>query len=203
MYNNGTSAYAIDSFEPFDAHLFFTDASGNESIITGDFVLGDYVPVRISGSLGLSSRAASVKFDKDVLEKYGLEYYAYGDFAPHNVGSNLNLSLPIFIRVGEGGWLATGDEKYWLNHDQIAREIFFIYLQSVWDSQWIPYGWYWDNGADYLSSSGIVDVLSNIETEYFPSTLVHDNLIIRIVGVSYSSEVDIGLVSEEITVYEP
>ena len=202
LYANGTYTYTRDSFETFDAHKFFTDASGNESIIKGNFVIGNYTGVRISGTLGILKREASFGFDKEILEKYGLKYYAYGDYTLDYNGKKMNFTLPVFIRVGEGGWLVMGDEEYWLTDEQIAHELFLILLQSIWDSEWMPYGWYWDSGSDHYINSGILNVTENVETEYFSPNIINKQIIIRLIAVTYSYDLKKGMIIEESIVYE-
>jgi hypothetical protein len=199
LYEDGGYAYAKDSLEPFDAHLFLTAASGKESIINGSFMLGNYTPVRISGALGLSYREASFGFDKDALERYGLEYYAYGDYKlPYGQGSR-NLTLPIFIRVGVGGWLAMGDEEFWLSDEQLAHDLFLIYVQAVWDSKWIPYGWYWDSGSVFHANPyGVIRTEGRLETDLIPARLIGGKVVVRVVGVAYSSDLDGGFLIEHV-----
>jgi hypothetical protein len=201
LYSNGTYIYPSDSFKPFDIHEFFTDASGDESIIKGNFMIGSYTGVRISGTLGIEGREASFGFDKEALERYNLKYYAYGDYTLHFDGKKMTLILPVFIRVGEGGLLFVGDEEYWLTDEQIARELFFIYLQSIWDSVWIPYGWYWDSGSDHYICAGKLRINERVETEQFPTYLINKQVLIRVVAVAYSNDLKKGGISEEEIVY--
>jgi len=198
LYRDGVYTWAKDSFEPFDIHLFFTNASGIEPIVKDvPFIHCDYTPVRISGTLGLSYVDTSIGFDKDAIERHGLEYYAYGEFRPFS-GVALILPFPIFIRVGKGGLLAMGDEQLWLNDEQLAHDLFMIYLQAVWDSEWIPYGWYWDNGCTFYSCHGIIKKEDKLESELIPSNIVGDKLFVRIVGIAYSSDLNTGIVVEKI-----
>jgi len=171
LYDNGAYTPAKDSYDSFDAHLIFTEASGKESIIKGRFTIGSYTPVRISGTLGLSYRDASFGFDKDAIERYNLQYYAYGDYKLPYENGTLNLTLPIFLRTGEGGWLAMGDGEYWLSDERLAHDLFLIYLQAVWDSKWIPYGWYWDSGGVFNSYHGIIRIENSLKTESIPRRL--------------------------------
>jgi hypothetical protein len=202
LYRDGIYTWAKDSSEPLDAHLFFTSVSDGESIIKNlPFIYFDYSPVRISGTLGLSYIETSTGFDKVAMEGHGLEYYAYGDYRP-TVGEAFNLSLPIFIRVGKGGWLALGDEQFWLKDEELAHDLFMIYLQGIWDSKWIPYGWYWDSGCAFYNCHGELKVDGELETEFIPSNIIRDKLVIRIIGIAYSSDLDKGTIVERIIEYD-
>jgi hypothetical protein len=197
IYGGNTYKRAMDSNEMFDAHLMLTSASDGKSIINGSFVLGDYSPVRISGTMGLSYRESSFGFDKDSMEKHNLRYYAYGDYKLSNQQGILNLTLPAFIRVGEdGGWLAMGDEEFWLEDEQLAHDLFLICMQAVWDSEWIPYGWYWDSGSTFHNSCGELRVDNSLETS-LPSHIVDDEIVVRIIAIAYSSDLDRGIIVEQ------
>jgi hypothetical protein len=202
LYDDGTYVHSSDANETFDAHILLTNASNGESIINGSFVLGDYSPVRISGTMGLSYREASFGFDKDTIQRNGLSYYAYGDYSlPYEQG-NLNLTLPAFIQVGEeGGWLAMGDEEFWLKDEQFAHDLFMIHLQAVWDSEWIPHGWYWDSGCTFQESYGTLRVDSFLET-LLPSNVVDDKIVVRVIAIAYSSDLDIGIMAEQVVEQE-
>jgi hypothetical protein len=202
IYDDGVYSYAKDSYSPFDAHLFLTDAWGEESIIKGGVMLGEYAPTRISSTLGLSYREASFGFDRDAMEGYGLQYYSYGDYELPYEHGNLNLTLPVFIRVGEGGWLAMGDEELWLSGEQLARDLFLICLQAVWDSEWIPYGWYWDSGCAFHECSGVMRADGGLETELIPPGIIDGEFIIRIVGIASSPDLRIGVLVDRILEYE-
>lgn len=202
IYEDGVYGRPRDSDGLFDAHLFLTDASGNESIMNGSFTIGDYTPIRISGALGLPYREASYGFDKDAMERYGLEYYAYGDYELDHQDGMLNLTLPVFIRVGEGGWLAMGDEELWLGEEQLAHDLFMIYMQAVWDSEWIPYGWYWDSGSAYHDSPGVLRVNESLRTELVPSNLIEDEIVVKLVGIAYSQDLEKGILVEQRIDYE-
>jgi hypothetical protein len=197
VYKKGVYVQAKDSLEPFDAHMFFTDASGEESIINGSFTIGKYNPSRISGSLGLSFREGSFGFDRDAMNRYNIQYYDYGDYQLASNGENLNLAIPVFIKVGEGGWLAMGDEEFWLSDEQIAHDLFLIYMQSIWDSRWISHGWYYDSGSAFHSSlSSVMSVEGELETEKIPKGMIGDTLSIRVVGIIYSSDIGKGSIKE-------
>jgi hypothetical protein len=202
LYSDGTSRHALDSKEMFDAHLLLTDASDGESIIDGSFVLGDYTPVKVSGTLGLQYRESSFGFDKDSIEQHALSYYAYGDYMLPKQQRILNLTLPAFIRVGEdGGWLAMGDEEFWLTDQQLAHDLFMICLQAIWDSEWIPYGWYWDSSCAFYGASGELSASGILETS-LPLHLVDDKIVVRIVALAYSLDLDRGVMVEQITEHE-
>jgi hypothetical protein len=127
----------------------------------------------------------------------GLTYYAYGDYRLSKLQGNLNLTLPVFIKVGLGGWLAMGDEEYWLQDQSLAHDLFMIYLQSVWDSSWIPFGWYWDSGGAFVKNDyGIIKMNGTLETEAIPSALLDNGITIRIIAVSQSTELNKGIVVE-------
>lgn len=202
LYKDGVYSWARDSSEPFDVHLFLTNASGREPIVRQlPFIHFHYTPVRISGTLGLSYIETSMGFEKDAMERHGLEYYAYGDYRP-SIGSPLNLTLPVFIRVGKGGWLAMGDEELWLNEEQLAHNLFMIYMQAIWDSDWIPYGWYWDSGCSFYSSHGTLKTNGKLETEFIPVNIIGEKVILRIVGIAYVPDFDEGIIVEKIIEYD-
>jgi hypothetical protein len=202
IYGDSTYRRAMDSNEMFDAHLMLTSASVGESIINGSFVLGDYSPVRISGTMGLSYRESSFGFDKDSMESHNLRYYAYGDYTLSNQQSILNLTLPAFIRVGEnGGWLAMGDKEFWLKDEQLAHDLFMICLQRVWDAEWIPYGWYWDSGCAFHNSCGELIVDNSLETS-LPSHVVDNRIVVRIIAIAHSSDLGRGVIVEQIAEHE-
>lgn len=198
LYADGSHRYSADSWMPFDSHLILTDASGGDNIINGSFIIGEYAATRISGTLGLAYRESAFGFDKDSMENHGLQYYAYGDYKlPYSTGY-LNLVIPIFIRVGQGGWLSMGDAEYWLKDEELAHDLFMIYLQAVWCSKWVPYGWYWDNGAKFFSNHRTFPLKFSIETEWMPLNILGDRLIIRVVAIAHSSEINKGVIYEDI-----
>jgi len=202
LYGDGIYSFARDATKPFDTHLFLTNASGEESIIKGSFTLGDYTPTRTSDTLGISYRDGSFGFNKDTMELYDLQYYAYGDYKLSTEDGNLNLTLPVFIRVGEGGWLAMGDREFWLSDEQLAHDLFMIYVQGVWNSKWIPYGWYWDSGCAFHNCCGTLLANGTLETELIPSDIIGDELVVRVIAIARSSDLDSGIVSEQITAHE-
>ncbi len=103
---------------------------------------------------------------------------------------NLNLTLPVFIKVGSGGWLTMGDDEYYLSDQSLAHDFLHVlYLQSVWDSSWIPFGWYWDSGGTFVTNNyGIIKLNGTLETEAIPSALLGNGITIRIIAVSRSVE---------------
>jgi hypothetical protein len=186
----------------FDAHLMLTGASDGESILNGAFVLGEYTPVRVSGTLGLHYRESSFGFDKDSMEMHGLRYYAYGDYKLSGQQDTLNLTLPTFIRVGEnGGWLAMGDEELWLKDEELAHDLFMICLQRVWDSEWMPYGWYWDSSCAFHGSSGELNASGSLET-VLPPQLVDEKIVVRLVALAYSADLDCGVLVDHVVEQE-
>jgi hypothetical protein len=202
LYSDGTYRHALDSKEMFDARLLLTGASDGESIINGNFVLGDYAPARVSSTLGLHYRESSFGFDKDSMEQHALNYYAYGDYMLPEQQGTLNLTLPVFIRVGEdGGWLAMGDEGFWLTDQQLAHDLFMICLQAVWDAEWFPYGWYWDSSGAFYGSSGELSANGSLETS-LPQHLVDDKIVVRIVALAYSLDLDRGVMVSQISEHE-
>ena len=197
LYQDGVFTRTKDSPKPFDVHRFLTDATGERGIINGSFITSRYTPVRISGTLGLSFRDTTLGFDKNAIENYGLHYYGYGDYNTSYDHINLNLTLPVYVEVGEGGWLAMGDEEYWLSDEDLARELFLIWTQAIWDSKWIPYGWYWDSGcAFHTGRYGILKAEGTLETEFIPRNIVGDKITVRIVALAYSSELGKTLLIE-------
>ena len=197
LYQDGVFTRTKDSPKPFDVHRFLTDATGERGIINGSFIPSRYTPVRISGTLGLSFRDTTLGFDKNAIENYGLHYYGYGDYETSYDHINLNLTLPVYIEVGEGGWLAMGDEEYWLSDEDLARELFLIWTQAIWDSEWIPYGWYWDSGcAFHTGRYGILKAEGTLETEFIPRNIVGGKITVRIVALAYSSELGKTLLIE-------
>jgi hypothetical protein len=201
LYGDGSYRLARDSDETFDAHLILTPANGNESIIKGAGFLGEYSPNRISGTLGLSYREEAFAFDRDALERYELSYYVYGEYKLHLKNSSLSLVLPIFIRVGNGGWLAMGDEGFWLSDEQLSHDLFLILLHSVWDSEWIPCGWHWDSGASFHRGGGIIKTSGLLETGGIPSNIVGEKVYVRVVGIAHSADLSRSIVVEKILEY--
>jgi hypothetical protein len=202
LYRDGVYNQALDSTVMFDANHFLTEATNGESIINGSFVLGNYSAVRISGTMGLSVSRSSFGFDKNAMERHALHYYGYGDYNLTYNDANLNLTLPVFIQVSEdGGWLAMGDDKSGLDSEQLAHDLFLIYLQSIWDSNWIPYGWYWDSASTFKSYGGEFNVTNNLATS-IPTKILGDTIVVRLVAIAYSSELDKGLLAEQTVEYE-
>lgn len=196
LYKDGAYIWAKDSLEPFDVHLFLTNASNKDTIVKNlASSPTDYFPVRISCTLGISHLEASLWFDKDTMDKHRLEYYAYGDYKPR-YGDPLNLAQPVFIRVGKGGWLAIGDEGLWLNDEQLAHDLFMVCLQAIWNSNWIPYGWYWDNCCAFYSCRGLLKVEDYLETELIPLNIINEKVLLRIIGIAYSSDLNTGIIVE-------
>lgn len=198
LYEDGTYKHARDSFSLLDAHLILTGVNDTESILGGSMFIGAYSPTRITGTLGLNYRESNLAFDKNSLENYGLNYYGYGDYKVLTENVVLNLTLPVFIRVGKGGWLSLGDEEGWLKPEEVAHDILMLIIHSVWDSDWIPYGWYWDSGTIYHQSGGIIKVNETVETELIPKHLIKDKIVIRLVGLAFSEDLKIGIRVEEI-----
>jgi hypothetical protein len=187
LYSDGAYKYAKDSYIPFDSHLILTDAAYGENIVNGNFIIGEYSPVRISCTLGLAYRESAFAFDKNSMERHGLQYYAYGDYKLQCKTKYLNLTLPLFIRVGCGGWLSMGDAEYWLKDEELAHDLFMIYVQAVWDSKWIPYGWYWDNDAKFYNDPIAIPQTVLMETELMPLKILGDRIVVRFVGIAYFS----------------
>jgi hypothetical protein len=198
VYRDGNVFDSLDSTELFDAHLFLTDAVNEGSIINGSFVLGNYSAVRLSSTMGLSYSRSSFGFDKDAMERHALHYYGYGDYSlPYNEVS-VNLTLPVFIRVGEGGgWLAMGDGESGLSKETLAHDLFMIYLQSIWDSEWVPYGWYWDSANAFDLFGGELTVSNKLDTS-IPSKVVGDKLVVRIVAIAYSEDLESGMILDQV-----
>jgi hypothetical protein len=132
------------------------------------------------------------------MERHALHYYGYGDYTlPYNQDS-VNLTLPVFIRVGEdGGWLAMGDGESGLSKEQLAHDLFMIYLQSIWDSEWVPYGWYWDSANAFDLFGGELTVSNSLDTS-IPSNIVGDKLIVRIVAIAYSEDLESGMILDQV-----
>jgi len=198
VYMDGSYRYALDSYSLFDVHEILTDASGSEPIVSGSMVIGDYTPIRISCTLGLHYRESRFAFDTDAMDRYGLNYYAYGDYKLRSPSTIVNLTLPVFVRVGRGGWIAIDSDGYWLTDYEIAHDIFMIYLHRVWDSDWIPYGWYWDSCTTFHRYNGSIRVEDILETEWIPLNIVGDSLAVRVLAVAYCEDLNIGLIREEI-----
>jgi hypothetical protein len=197
LYEDGVYTYTKDSLTPYDTHEFLTYASGNDSIVKGGFILGRYSPTRISCSLGLAYRETPFGFDEDAMKEYGLQFYSYGNYELD--GSRIR--LPVFIRVGRGGWLAMDDAEYWLPDETLAHDLFMIYQQAVWDGEWIQSGWYYDSGTRLQIRMGEQGTASgSIETETIPSDLVEGKLVIRVVGIAYFTQENEGVVTERILV---
>lgn len=202
LYSDGIYSFAQDAPHTMDTHQFLTDASGKEPIIKGGFTLGDYNPGRISGTLGLPYIDGSFGFDKNAMEQHGLQYYAYGDYQLSYEQDQLNLTLPVFIQVDQGGWLAMTNKGYWLTDEQVSRSLFLIYMQSVWNSEWIPYGWYWDSGGATYNCSGILEVNGTKETEVIPTDIIGDKIVVRMIGVARSTDLNMGTKVEQMVEYE-
>lgn len=201
LYRDGSYGLARDSLDALDAHLFLTSAQGDENVIKGAGFLGNYSPVRLSGTLGLSYREEAYAFDRVALESYGLSYYAYGEYKLAIRGGNLTLVIPTFIRVGRGGWLAMGDLGFWLDEERMSHDLFMMILHSIWDADWVPYGWYWDNGAGFHSGGGVIRAIGHLETEKIPMDIVGEELYIRIIGVAYSEDLGRGVIQERFLKY--
>lgn len=201
LYGDGVYTYTKDSTIPFDTHEYLTEASGNKSIIKGGFTLGNYTSSRISAGLGLEYRETPYGFDEDAVRGYGLQFYSYGNYKLQ--GSNL--SLPVFIRVGKGGWLAMDDSEYWLSDRTLAHDFFMIYEHAVWDSEWIPLGWYDDSGTTYSRYKQVetTTLSGNIATEAIPIAEAADKVILRVLGIAYSNQQQEGALTERILVETP
>jgi len=203
VYRGGGYVLAGDVYQTFDAHFFLTDAPYSQrSIINGSYGLGSYKPIRVSCTLGLSYRETAFGFDKDSMEKYGLKYYAYGDYTFLYQGTVLNCTLPVFIRVGDGGWLAMGGGDFRLGEEELAHDLLMIFLHEVWDSIWVPYGWYWDNGAVFYNNCGVLWSNGTVETEFMPTKILTDKLSVRVVGVAHSSDSNVSMICEQREIYQ-
>jgi hypothetical protein len=202
LYKNRSYTYARDSTSLLDAHLFLTDASGTRPILGGSMVIGDYSPTRITGTLGLSYRESSMALDRDAMEGYGLSYYSYGEYRLSAASPPVNLTLPAFVRVGRGGWLPLGDDEAWLKPEELAHDLLMIALHSVWDSEWIPYGWHWDSGTAHYKTGGMLEASGRIETAPIPSHLLRGNIVVRVLGLAYSEDLGLGVKIEWKANYE-
>jgi hypothetical protein len=202
LYSNGEYSFSLDTSQMMDTHLFLTNASGSEPIIKGGYTIGAYSPLRISGTLGLPYLDESYGFDKDAMERYNLKYYTYGAYQLSQQNENINLNLPIYIKVGKGGWLAMNNRGYWLTDEELAHSLFLITIQEIWNSEWIPYGWYWDNGGNFSTHNGLINFNGSIETEFIPSDIVVDKISLRVVAIARSADLKKGVIVENIMEYE-
>jgi hypothetical protein len=176
----------------------FLPISSEKNIINNNFQLTEYSPSRISQTLGLSRRIEKYGYDKNAIEKNGINYYAYGDYVLYNYGVTYNLTLPVFIPIGEGGWLDVGDENHNMDKEQLAHELFMLYLQSIWDSDWIPYGWYWDSGSSIYNSTGKLSLNGNLSSENIPSNILNKKISFKIIAFAYNSDLDKMVVTNQI-----
>lgn len=198
VYIDGSYRYALDSYSLFDLHEILIGVSGSEPIVNGRMFIGDYSPTRVSCTLGLSYRESRFALDKDAMDRYGLRYYAYGDYKLKSASGILNLTLPVFVEVGRGGWIAISDDSYWFTDEEIAHDLFMMLLHRVWDSGWIPYGWYWDSGTTFHTYNGFIRVEDTLETEWIPLNIVEDTLIVRIIAVAYCEDPTLGIIQDRI-----
>ncbi|MEM2094296.1 MAG: hypothetical protein QXI32_03250 [Candidatus Bathyarchaeia archaeon] len=195
LYADGVYTYTKDSSAPFDTHEFLTTASGPKTIIEGGFILGKYSPTRLSDSLGLAYRETPYGFDEDSMTRYGIEFYSYGNYELDGV----HMRLPVFIRVGQGGWLAMDDSRYWLSDETLAHDLFMIYQQAIWDAEWVQSGWYYDSGTSYFSHIEASATLGgSVNTERIPYDLLNGKVAARVVGIAYSNRNKKGIVMEKI-----
>ncbi|MEM4577171.1 MAG: hypothetical protein QW701_07020 [Candidatus Nezhaarchaeales archaeon] len=204
LYRDGSYSWSRDYSGLVDVQEFLAGSSSREPILRSALhAYFTYSPTRISGTLGLSMLEAYSMFDGNALERQGLKYYAYGDYTlPLEPG--LNLAMPIFIRVGRGGWLAMADESLQLSEGQLAHDLFLVWVHAVWNSEWIPYGWYWDSGCSFYSSSGgLIKASGMLESEAIPLGAANYLLVLRVVGIASCSDTNSGLIIEELMSYEP
>jgi hypothetical protein len=179
-------------------NMFLPISSPGEKIINSNFHLSEYFPSRISKTLGLSKRIEPFGYDKNIIEKNGIDYYAYCDYKVYLNEGILNLTLPVFIPVGEGGWLDLGDEEHIMDKEQIAHDLLMLYFHSIWDSEWIPYGWYWDSGSSVYSSTGKININGNINSENIPSNIINDKLCLKIITYAYNNDLNKGVFTYQI-----
>lgn len=200
---DGSYVSATDSVEQFDAERFLTDANltatpYEKMIKGGKYMYGSYSSVRISDTLGLSNRQTSFYFDKDVLRRYNISYYGYGDYSLPSEKGFLNLTLPAYLKVGEGGWLAMDDDELSISDNDLAHDLFLIFMQAPWNSMWIPYGWYWDSCGNFtVNPYGMIRSGGILETEAMPFDLFQDKITIRIVCIARSRETGKGIITEQ------
>ena len=203
LYSDGRVNFNKDSFKWNDASFFLTSVGMESELIIGNFGIGDYTPTRITSSLGITRWWSLQGFDKDSMINEGLEFYSYGDYNLLYLKVERNLTLPVFIKVGKGGWLALGDDYNQLSDEIVIHDLIMILLHATWNSNWIPYGWYWDSSANFhQTQGGLFSVNGNLNTEEIPRHII-DGLKVRILVIAYNSDYNkISLLEELIYLEE-
>jgi hypothetical protein len=187
-----------DSNNSLNKSIFLPISSAEGNIINSNFHLSEYFPSRISKTLELSRRTESFGYDKNIIEKNGIDYYAYCDYKLYLNDNILNLTLPVFIPVGEGGWLDLGDEEHIMDKEHIAHDLFMLYFHSIWDSEWIPYGWYWDSGSSVYNSTGKININGNLNSENVPSNIINGKVCLKIITFAYNQDLSKGVFTYQI-----
>ncbi|MCP8311983.1 MAG: hypothetical protein L6M37_03405 [Candidatus Methylarchaceae archaeon HK02M1] len=197
LYTDGRVNFNLDSFKWSDASFFLTSGGEESELFRGNFGIGDYTPTRITSSLGIERWWSLQAFDKDSMTNEGIEFYSYGDYNLPYQGDLYNLTLPAFIRVGDGGWLALGDDYNQMSDEKVIHDLMMILLHAPWDSIWIPYGWYWDNSAKFYQTQGAeFCVDGTLNTEGIPSHII-DRLTVRVLAIAYNSDYNEILIQEK------
>ena len=188
LYPDGRVYFNKDSFTWNDAGYFLTPGGNESNLLLGNFGIGDYTPTRITSTLGISRWWSMQGFNKDELFNEGIEFYGYGDYNLKYQGDMYWLTVPAFIKTGEGGWLALGDDYNQMSDEIVIHDLIMIFLHSPWDSNWISSGWYWDSGANFHQSmGGIFHHNGTLTTEWIPGNLF-DEVVIRIIIIAYNSD---------------
>ena len=198
LNSDGRVSFNKDSFKWNDASFFLTTGGVESELLKGNFGIGDFTPTRITSSLGITNWWSLQGFDKDNIAQEGIDFYGYGDYNLLYQGVMYNLTLPAFINVGEGGWLALGDDYNQMSDEKVIHDLIMLLLHAPWDSEWIPYGFYWDNSSNfYQTQSGKYEINEVLSTEGIPSSLV-DGVSVRILLIAYNSDYNEILIQENL-----
>ena len=182
LYEDGYARRNLEKLDLKDACIFFTDAS---KVVMEK--LDSYLPLRITETLGLHIWKGDLGFNMDEMGKLGISFYSYANWKLKIEGGILNLSMPCFIRVGEGGWLCLDNTLYQQPQEAIINDLIAIIQHSPWSKEWYPMGWMYDSSYTYESGHKLSK--SNVLTVTIPNpTGVEGKFILVAVGYDEDSD---------------
>jgi hypothetical protein len=182
LYEDGYARRNLEKLDLKDACIFLTDA--------GKVVmerLDIYLPSRITETLGLHIWKGDLGFNMDEMSKIGVLFYSYANWRLKSGGEILNLSMPCFIRVGEGGWLCLDNTLYQQPQEAIISDLISIIQHSPWSKEWYPTGWMYDSSYTYESGHKISK--SNVLTVTIPNPAGVEGKFM-LVAVGYDEDSD-------------
>jgi len=184
LYEDGYALKNLDKTAYEDSCLQLTDA--NTIIMRGSSGCGRYIGSKISEVLGLHIWNGDWGFNMDDMIRENIKFYSYANWRL-KIGSELfNLSMPCFIRVGNGGWLCLDDRFNPLPREAVVKDLIAILKHSPWNMDWYEYGWMYD--SKYVNEPGQNITKTNTILLTIPGHEVDGKLILSVMGYDKDSD---------------